>query len=237
MSEQREEHKKSGFSMDHLTRPADFDMGRSHSHPYYEIYYVEAGQCRMFMDHKIYYMEPGDVALVMPSRLHRAVYGTAKAVRRYTVCFTARYVSWFAQNSPDGTLEHIFSRQKLSVPPSWRPELEIMLSAMEREKRNQDSCSEVYTKSVLFQLLIFLKRCGDGIQFPVPQTLDPIDMAIQAAADYIHQCHRNPVTLESAARTAHMSASYFSKKFKQSTGFGFRYWLGEMPFIFRNTSP
>ena len=72
-----------------------------------------------------------------------------------------------------------------------------------------------------------MKNSGFVVGFSVDvQTLfyKPFDK-IQIAARYISEHYAEEITLSDAAAMAFMEETYFSKKFKQLTGFGFKEYL------------
>lgn len=228
MTEGTLRNKVDSFLIDRIKRSSDFDMGQSHYHPYYELYYLLSGQCRMFINHTIYYVSPGDLILIPPSQLHKAVYGSSRTAERYNVSFTSQYSTFFQENADLDALSQLFAMPKLSIPPSRQPYLEELLARLEREYHYPDEFSSLQCRSCLTQLLIFLCRCrkqSQSLSAPVPEKLEQGDEGIQNAAHYIYRHHREPLTLEAAAKAAHMSPTYFSRKFKQVTGFGFKEYL------------
>ena len=79
------------------------------------------------------------------------------------------------------------------------------------------------TKSLFSELLVEIARCQDVHQ--TPQFLDETSTAIQESARYIYEHYEEPVSLAAAAAVAHMNPTYFSKKFRETTGFGFKEYL------------
>jgi YesN/AraC family two-component response regulator len=55
--------------------------------------------------------------------------------------------------------------------------------------------------------------------------LNPKDADILRATKYIYKNFRSPLTLEEVSAVASLSPTYFSKKFKQITGMGFKEYL------------
>ncbi len=211
------------FMVERTRRPAGFSMGGPHYHPYYELYYLVTGRCRMFIQYKLYYVSAGDMVFLPPSCLHRTTYGQGQAVDRFTANFTPGFVRAFTESCTGGALPSAFPHQKLTIPEGSRSEVEQLFSSMIRESLQEDPFTQIQKKSLLFQLLALLGRCQQAI--PSPQLLVPDDEAIQQAAQFIYRHHREPVSLEQAARAGHLSPTYFSRRFRQVTGMRFKEYL------------
>lgn len=211
------------FMIDRTRRSGSFEMGQPHYHPYYELFFLISGRCRIFINHTIYYLSPGDMVLLLPYQLHKTIYDKGQTSERFTINFIPEYIEYFSsQCSPDG-FRAVFSRKKLSLPPEAQEFVEELLSRMLKETVISDCYSEIQMKSLLFSLLSFLGRCKD-LEQPA-QTLDKGDALIQEAAQYIHAHHRENLTLETMAAYSHMSPAWFSKKFHQTAGLGFKEYL------------
>lgn len=211
------------FLIRRTLRDAHFDMGESHYHPYYEIYYVLSGQCRCFIGHSIYHLFPGDMVLIPPSILHKMLYESEQPTERLTVSFTPNYASLFRENCGEAAWNHIFCRVHLTLPSTMQGEFIRLSELLDAEFSGKDAYSRTLTRSVFFQMLAMIGRCQDTSQ--EPQLLDPTQIAIQESARYIYNHYEENVTLSDAAHAAHMNPTYFSKKFKESTGFGFKEYL------------
>lgn len=211
------------FLVRRIRRDASFDMGESHYHPYYEIYYVLSGQCRCFIGHSIYLLFPGDMVLIPPGVLHKMLYESKRPTERLTLSFTPEYVSSFRESCGEEAWEHIFCRMRLTLPSSMQTSFLSLAKRLEAESLRIDTYSPSLTKSILFQMLAIIGRCQDVSQ--EPQILDQAQTAIQESARYIYEHYEENVTLSDAARAAHMNPTYFSRKFKESTGFGFKEYL------------
>lgn len=211
------------FMADRARRSAGFDMGDSHYHPYYELYYLITGHCRMFIQYKLYSVSAGDMVFLPPSCLHRTNYKQGQAVERFTVNFTPEYVRAFTENCTRGSLPSLFPQRKITIPESKRDLVEQLFSSMIQESLQEDSYTNIQKKCLLFQLLTLLARCQDAVPAAPPPAQE--DMAIQQAAQFIYQHHREPVSLEHAADAGHLSPTYFSRRFRQVTGMRFKEYL------------
>lgn len=84
--------KPSGVFASRKRRPVDFSMTVDHSHGYYELFYLAAGRCRIFLNHTIYHLEPGDLILIEPQALHRTIYGLTRENERIAVGFAPEHM-------------------------------------------------------------------------------------------------------------------------------------------------
>ncbi len=220
-------------------RSAGFDMGEPHYHPYHELYYVISGRCRMFVQHDIYYASAGDILFFPPYSLHRSCYEKGQTVDRFVACFTPGYIRAFTETrdayigdhetgeggAGEGAGPVLFPWQKLTVPQPERERVEQLFADMIRETLQRDCYTDLQKKSLLFQLLTLLGRCRQPALLQGSQQLEQGDGAVQTAARFIYQHHREPVSLAQAADVGHLSPTYFSKRFRQVTGMGFKEYL------------
>ena len=71
-------------------------------------------------------------------------------------------------------------------------------------------------------LAIYLKRSEKRIVTP---KLDGYSITIQDAVEYINKNYGSDISLDCIAKLCSLSRSFFSKKFKEVTGFGFSEYL------------
>ena len=73
------------------------------------------------------------------------------------------------------------------------------------------------------EIILFIIRCQ---RYARPELVNEInDKDIEAAADYISKHFKENITLSKIAKLSCMSDSYFSRRFKKVTGFGFKEYL------------
>lgn len=222
-SEEAYKNVVSEFMVERARRAQAFSMEKPHYHPYYEIYFLISGSCRMFIDHTIYYLSAGDIIMLPPDRLHQTVYGSGQPAERFTANFIPSYIDYFEAQCEGEGAASIFSRHKLSVPAERQSYVKKLFQEMAKETLSADCYSRIQIKSLLFQLLTFLGRCRDldqPAQLPAPE-----DAVIQEAAQYIYLHHSEPLTLEAVAQNAHMSPAWFSRKFHKTVGLKFKEYL------------
>lgn len=217
-----------GLKIDKKRRPANFYMQDDHHHKYYELFYLVSGRCRMFLNHTIYHLEPGSLVLIEPRALHHSIYGMVQESERIAVSFSASYMELMAQRCGTGWQAALTANPCFSIDPGRRSYVEHLLQKLIVEQENDDEFSGMLAENYLFEFLAFLGRCERGSRQPrldhVTGTAGAED-AVQEAAGYIYHHFQEPITLETIAERVHMTPTYFSRRFKRMTGFGYKEYL------------
>lgn len=215
------------FSISRIKRDAYFNMKEAHVHPHYEIYFLLSGKRRIFVNHTIYVVNKGDVVAIEKGAIHRSTYLADKSHERIVVNFTDEYAKPLYEEFGKETVMKCFKNPHMTIPASRREYIDSLIQKMEYEYKIQDTFSRMLMRNHLYELLIFLIRCQE-FQYSTMEELDAVDEVIQAVAKYICDNYNTPITLEEAARQANMSSAYFSRKFKRTTGFGFKEYLSNV---------
>ena len=199
----------------------------THVHPHYEIFYLLSGKCRFFINHSIYVLKKGDIIAIEKGALHKSAYLEVKSHERIVINFTDQFAGPLYDEFGKELVLKCFRNPHMTIPASRREYVDDLMRKMELEYKTQDMFSERLLKNHLYELLIFLIRCQE-FQYNAIEELDAADEAIQRAAKYICMNFHNPITLADAAKQANMSPSFFSRKFKRTTGFGFKEYLNNV---------
>lgn len=213
--------------MNQLHRPQSFRMPESHSHQAYELYYLLSGSQKFFIGHTVYSMQPGDLALISPGMLHRTNFSGSASHERIVVIFHPQAIRRFTDACPDA-LQFFLHSPVMSIPAGLQAQARELFLKLFREYEAKDAYSPFLLPDFLTELLVFLVRCHARQEAPVGDSAAFRDSAIGSAVYHISQCYSQPLTLEDAARIANLSPSYFSRKFKQVTGFGFKEYLNSV---------
>ena len=212
------------FSITRKKRESGFCMAEPHYHTFYELFYLAAGNCRMFIDHSIYYIVPGDVVLIEPRRLHQTTYESEAVTERIVVCFSDDILEQMKLQCSEEGVRRAIATFKTAVRPENAPYVESLFQKMEMEDIRLDPYAEMLKNNYLIELLSFLER--NRSQEPaILQELNETEAAIQEAAGYMYYHYSEPMTLDELAGMVHMSPTYFSKKFRKVTGFGYKEYL------------
>lgn len=210
-----------------------YEMKNAHFHPVYEIYYLNAGTRKFFIESEIYNISKGDLVLLNKNVMHKTTYSSDRVNERTYILFNDRHISGLVEKFGRKEIDECFKQKVFSIPIQRRDYVEGLISQLYNEYKNNDEFSYTLMECYLNELMIFLIRynrhiSSDSSRIDIlnsAQNLNSIDEGIQTAAKYIVDNYNKNITLTSTAEYVNMSSTYFSKKFKEVTGFGFKEFL------------
>ena len=214
-----------GMECTKIKREAYHSMNSSHSHSYHEIYYLMTGQRKLIMNQIIYELNKGDLAFIPPNTIHRTSYKSNYTHERIAIKFEESLLEPLFQN-PELSREditHLLRPTIIHIPETHRSYVEDLMLKIYYEEDHIDVFSNSMRQCYLLELLLFLFRCSQNNK--TQEALDVTHESIQAAVTYIYAHYYENLTLSEIAQHFGMSSSYFSKKFKTVTGFGFKEYL------------
>lgn len=207
-------------------------MPNAHVHPVYEIYYLVSGSRKFFIKSDIYNISKGDLVFIDKNAMHRTTYSSDKLNERAYVLFDDKHIKRFIEEYGSEELEQCLKQRVFSIPIQRREYVEGLISKLYTERRHGDEFSQGLMENCLYELMVFLVRykrsffdAREDISSLSAEALSPGDENIQRAARYIVENYRRDISLTDAAEYVSMSSTYFSKKFKEVTGFGFKEYL------------
>ena len=203
-------------------------MKNSHIHDYYEIYYLMSGSRRYFINHTLYNVEPGDAILVNKGDLHLTTSISSEHYHeRYLLTFSDEFVKPILQYLKEDDFMECFRSKKIHIAASKRYAFEALLHKLNAEFEKKDIYSDFLSKTHMAELLIFLNRSSKHRVVPFDD-ITVHEERIQDVCKYIMNYYNQPITLAEISKMAYMSPTYFSKKFKKVTGFGFNEYLNNV---------
>lgn len=191
-----------------------------HYHSFYEVFYVASGKCRFLLKDTVYHLEKGDLIFINPGDLHHAVYSSNPACEIIMICFRKADVN----PSLNGLLHSDWHSFMGSIPALYEEDFLTLTSRMLSEHLQIDEYSKSFMECYLTEILLLLMR-HSVMNEEEPDLLNSRDADILIATKYIYNNFRRPLTLEEVSSQAALSPTYFSKKFKQITGMGFKEYL------------
>ncbi len=212
--------KKKRLDIEHITlhkgKRGDFSPLQSdHYHNFFEIFYLNSGECFFLLKDNVYHMKKGDLVFIAPGELHHAQY-SGNSCEIVNICFKKEFLL-----TDSSSQMHSFMG---SVPALYQEDFEKIISKMLSESTSIDQYSDAFLSGYLHILLLMLMR-NSVMNEDEPDLLNSRDAEILLATKYIYKNFQKPLTLEEVSAVASLSPTYFSKKFKATTGMGFKEYL------------
>ena len=212
-----------------LEEPATTSMASSHMHDYYEIYYLSSGKRRYFVNHTLYDMDCGDVIFVNAGDIHKTQsVNSGDMYERYLITFSHDFVTKVAPIIPPEQLMKCFEMKKTHIAAPNMHNFNSLLRKLENECRYNDDYNTQLCTIHLMELLVNLNKNSIQKNIRLTDDLTEYEDRIQSVCRYICNYYNRPINLEEIAKIAYMSPTYFSKKFKKVTGFGFNEYLNSV---------
>ncbi|MBE6688591.1 MAG: AraC family transcriptional regulator [Ruminococcaceae bacterium] len=213
------------FSIDRIKRSKKYEMKTDDFHDHYELYYLISGERKYFVGHSICTVNPGDFILIDKHVLHKTSPISSDVHERYLISFNDKFLRKFiSENSMVRNLLKCFDKIHISVPYEKRKQIGDILVEIMNEYRRDDEYSEYVIFSLFTELMVTLNRICDEDTVPTVM-LGKYEANIQRVVDFLNVNFRDNITLAQAAEMAYTGSTYFSKKFKKCTGFGFSEYL------------
>lgn len=204
-------------------RHAGYVMPHPHCHPYFELFYVQSGTCRFFIENNMYDIYAGDFMLIPPDIFHYTRYLSGKCRRN---------VVHFRKTDLDESVVRLMPQQErflsatriFQTPEEYREQINALFSKMIRERRLGDPCSQPMLHALLQELFLLCDRqCR--LLSNIPEDIHTTDRKIIQAARFISGHYMENVTTADIAAAAGYSPNYLSKKFRSSVGIGIHEYL------------
>ncbi len=211
------------FHIDKIVREPYFQMQSNHFHSHYELYFLLTGTRKFFINHSFYTLHPHDLVLIAKGELHRTSFISDTSHERIVMYFNEQWLDTIIETYGKEVIEQCLSTNKRSIPQEDQDFFNNLLHKMIQEYNSPDGYSEKLIRNFFEELLIFLLRTTNSQEHTNDNTQSDAD--ITNAARYICTNYANDLTLAEVAGHVNLSPTYFSKKFKSTTGFGFKEYL------------
>ncbi len=204
-------------------------MSQSHFHDYYEIYYLLDGNRRYFINHTLYDVTANDIMLVNKGDIHLAQ--SANPPVKYARClitFSDQFLNNLGSEFDKDFFIKIFDTKKIHIPDSMQNTFNMLIHKAETKIKQNDIYSQYIAKLNILELLVNINKFSTKNNTPLMDDLTVYEDRIQEVCRYICNYYNKPISLNEMAKIAYMSPTYFSKKFKRVTGFGFNEYLNNV---------
>ncbi len=210
-------------SLFHIEQPFEFHhdidqkiagelVGPPHYHNFFEIYYIEKGNCSYFIDNKSHQLQPGDVILVPEGVIHNTFYKDVEYSRMLINC-SRRFI-------PTAVMSYLPSMLYLYRNPEVTDTIYSIFKSIEAEYHKNDTLSE--ESLVCYTHMLFFTMARN------PNTYDNRKKNNRYTADairYMQQHFAGELSLTDVAERFFISPEHLSRLLKKETGFGFSEYL------------
>lgn len=197
------------------------DMPETHVHPFHELYFLLSGGRRYFIGNKIYDIAPGNLVVIKKNEIHKTLAVNSKGYERYVLYFTDNCIDGLIKDIGISHFDSFLNSGCLQFSAEYSAKIRRNMELIEYEKKHSDNFSTAAKKNILCDIILTALRYGSQKKLEQNEGADKI----QCVARYISENYKSEITLHSAAQMAYMEDTYFSKKFKQLTGFCFSSYL------------
>ena len=204
-------------------REEGFVMSSHHCHSFFEIYYVDRGNCRFLVENNIYDLRQGDFLLIPPDVLHYTRYLDGPC-KKYGIYFRSDDISPQVSAAMPGGSSFFHETRIFQLPDAHHYQAELLLDRMLTEEKIEDSRTEAMLYLQLQELLLFCSRNCSFLQ-EIPANIRTTDRQIVLAARYISDHYMEPISAADIASAAGFSPNYLSKRFREAAGIGVHEYL------------
>lgn len=211
------------FSLHHtVTTPSNSCALYLHCHPEAEFFYLEKGEITFYVENQSYPLSAGDGIFIPPNLIHEAVKQPEVICDFYAVVFSAESLEQHLQPYCHTYFSLLSSRRMDCIYPIYarKPENAALLSQLSRLFTYHDQVLESYELALTGALLIcwqeLYNHCFSRQIAPSSELL--LFNELQKSIDYLHLHFNENITLETIAKEAGLSESYFCHSFKEFTG-------------------
>lgn len=203
-----------------------------HWHQYGEFIYVQDGEITVTVNERSYLLKPDSMLCIFPCEVHSIQ--SEKDPRTFLIQFDQTLINRFP--SVMLCLQKVHIRKSL-IEKEQSPELfyklnSLLSSIIALDKESQQKrvpFHDVHQYILLCQmLLLMLKKEQNALEQTIPDALEnrqDVIQIMQAVCSHIDQNFTDEITQAQLAKDAGMSISYFSKIFRQYTGYSFNAYL------------
>lgn len=205
-----------------LARSASYKMVENHFHYYYELYYLRNGSSTFYINNTLYDLHSGEFLIIPPREVHFNHY-LSQCVR------INLYFNESDLPTDDEPLMKIIKDRFLKIclvhiPGSYRSTINNVFDSMLSEEKVDDESTAKMMRLLLQQLFIYCNRFCI-MDYDGQGNAKDGNEGILEAGRFISENFNQQITLDSMAKLAGLSPSYFSKKFQLVTGMGMKEYL------------
>lgn len=205
------------------------NMSTNHFHDNYELFYLISGERRFFIKDRTIVINEGDLVLIKPNILHKTNNSTQTTHERIIVNFSESFLTTSIEVLRDN-LKLLFEDEYIIIhfSPTDRIHIEENLQWLIKEVTKKNIAYEIYSSTLLMQLLIYCSRFIKENSMKSLDYISPIYERVSDVVRYINKNYYKDLNLQFLSDKFYISPYYLSRVFKEVTGFTFIEYLNSV---------
>ncbi|WP_148933339.1 helix-turn-helix domain-containing protein [Paenibacillus methanolicus] len=195
-----------------------------HSHPYYEIYYFQGGECNYLIGDKLIALKPGDLILMHGMTLHCSNPSPHQPYVRSILHFEPAMIGKLLRPEAAAHMLQPFEELRnirLSLSAAQQDEYEALLAQLHvlyraRKTEGAGAGADRFTFRFLDVLALIREWCDGPTGQHEHDSLK--ERHVQSVVSYIEENYARELTLDMIAGALHLTKPYLSHLFKEVTG-------------------
>lgn len=201
-----------------------------HYHDCYELYYLYSGERYYFIQDKTYHVTGGSFVLIPPNEIHRTGNLGHFGYDRMLIHFSKELLEDFLMVDASLNPYQKFDADihLISLDSGQQAFVETLLHTMDVEYQANSLRENAYIKLMLLQLLLFINHCKPNQQDAALPEINNTQKLMFEILGYINNHYMEDLNLKIVSAKYYLSTFYFSRTFKEVTGFHFIEYLNNV---------
>lgn len=220
--------RRNGIAVEHMVRPAAYQMQVNHVHPEYELNLLIHGKRQLLFDNRSYVIEEGTLVLVDSNRIHMtgAVEGDGDGCYERIILYIGREkMEEYDRAFPELEMSGFFRQYDgvYALSPEERQRVMRMFEALMEELDGEQGKSQTLIDLIIIQFFIRFWRANRPAAYLTggqSRQKKGKSSVVHDVSEYISAHFCEQITLEDLAERFFISESYLSRSFKDIIGVG-----------------
>ncbi|MFW6007293.1 MAG: AraC family transcriptional regulator [Halanaerobiales bacterium] len=194
-----------------------------HFHNTYELWYLLTGKSSAFVKDKINKLDRESILLIDKNTIHKILVKEKTIPERIVIEFKEDFLNEKLTSENTKNLLQCFKKNiyTVNLPSDYRLLIENNLFEIVEENKKQDIYYNYCILNLLSEILIYLNRIIENTSLIESNSSDESEDIIVKILKYIKNNYQKELSLEHISNKFYISKYYFSRQFKENTGFTF----------------
>lgn len=222
--------RRDGIAVEHMVRPAAYEMHHNHFHPEYEVYFLMHGSRQIHFENRPYLLEEGGLALIDSGRVHMTLSAPDDATdyyERIILYINKEKIDEYDRIFPELKMGSFFRQHEgiYALSPDERKQTAQMFDAVMRELDGDQIISRTLIDLTIIHFFINFWRINRPETYfreKLEQQKKDRNSIAHEVSEYISEHFCEHIPLKKLAEKFGVSESHLSRSFKNVLGVGIR---------------